>query len=443
MNVSRRVFLARSVSGAIGLGLFGAAIVLPTSAQAGGADDFGSLLPPDGNGLRLPPGFRSRILARSGQTVALTGSHSGSAAGRIWHADPDGGATFASADGGWVYVSNAEAVTPGGGGVGVIRFDASANVVDAYRILSGTTRNCAGGKTPWQTWLSCEETPTGRVWECNPFAPGSEGTARPALGVFQHEAAAVDPVHRNIYLTEDRTDGLLYRFTPTAYPSLAEGVLEVAQILDPNGQGSIVPGQSRPLAWHAVPDPLATHTETRLQVALASRFTGCEGIDYHPQEHPTAPGGEHAGQAGGQIYFSTKGDDRVWQIDTATDQISIRYDRATMPGSPLSGVDNVFVTPNGDIYVAEDPGDLQIVALTVAGQIKPIVQVIGQLGSEITGPALSPDGRRLYFSSQRSPGTTYEVEGPFLGPTASALGSLSGLTLAGALGAMAARHLMA
>ncbi len=419
--ISRRRFLARSAASAAGLGLGGAALSalgFPRSARAGGADDFGPLEPPDANGLRLPPGFRSRIVALSNQVVGNTGF--------VWHRDPDGGATFATDDGGWVYVSNSE--TDGGaGGVGVLRFDAGANIVDAYRILSGTSRNCAGGRTPWQTWLSCEETPTGRVFECDPFARGSQGVVRPALGVFQHEAAAVDPVRRRLYLTEDRPDGLLYRFTPTAYPSLASGVLEAAQILDPNGQGPIAPGQTRPLAWHVVPDPLATNTETRFQVAAATRFNGGEGIDHHADRHAD------------RIFFTTKGDDRVWQIDLATNQIEIRYDRATSAMNALSGVDNLLATPGGDLYVAEDPGDLQIVALTTTGQVVPIVQVTGQSGSEITGPALSPDGRRLYFSSQRGPGTTYEVEGPFLGPTAATLGGLPGLVLTGALALVAAR----
>ncbi len=394
--LSRRQFLARSAAGALGLGLGGtalSALVLPGSARAGGAADFGPLLAPDAHGLRLPAGFRSRIVARSGQSVGRTGF--------VWHADPDGGATYATGDGGWVYVSNAE-TDDGGGGVGVLRFDARANLVDAYRILSGTSRNCAGGRTPWQTWLSCEETPTGRVFECRPFDRNSQGTVRPALGVFQHEAVAVDPVRRRLYLTEDRTDGLLYRFTPAAWPSLERGVLEAAQILDPDRAGAIRPDQHRPLAWHVVPDPLATGTETRFQVPTATRFTGGEGIDFAP------------GPPADRIFFTTKGDDRVWQIDLANDRIAIRYDRVSSASPVLSGVDNLLVTPGGDLYVAEDPGDLQIVALTPDGGVVPIVQVTGHGDSEITGPALSPDGRRLYFSSQRHPGTTYEVEGPFL-----------------------------
>ncbi|MEM7468656.1 MAG: alkaline phosphatase PhoX [Pseudomonadota bacterium] len=79
----------------------------------------------------------------------------------------------------------------------------------------------------------------------------------------------------------------------------------------------------------------------------------------------------------------------------------------------LTGVDNVFVSPNGEVYVAEDTGDMQIVALSNTGQVIPILQVEIS-GSEICGPALSPDGTRLYFSSQRNPGTTFEISGPWL-----------------------------
>jgi secreted PhoX family phosphatase len=85
--------------------------------------------------------------------------------------------------------------------------------------------------------------------------------------------------------------------------------------------------------------------------------------------------------------------------------------------------------------VAEDPGDLQIVALTASGGVRPIVQVTGTPGSEITGPAFSPDGTRLYFSSQRSPGRTYEVTGPFAPPPEiPSLGPGWGALLTAALG---------
>ncbi|MEZ4334193.1 MAG: DUF839 domain-containing protein [Myxococcota bacterium] len=358
------------------------------SAAGALAEDVLRLGPPDANGLRLLPGFRARVVARSGERVGATDF--------VWHTDPDGGATFATPDGGWVYVSNAETEVPGTGSVGVLRFDAKGGIVDAYRILSGTNHNCAGGRTPWGTWLSCEEVPMGRVFECDPLAPGSEGELRAALGLFQHEAIAVDPITRRLYMTEDRSDGLLYRFTPDAWPSLASGTLEAAEVLDPEGDGPIRPGQVRMLAWHPVPDPLARERETRFQVEAATRFNGGEGIDHHE----------------GRVYFSTKGDDRVWRLDVQHDRLEIVYDRASRPDGPLSGVDNVVVATNGVVYVAEDPGDQQLVALLPSGATIPILQVMDQPFSEITGPALSPDGSRLYFSSQR-PGTTYEIAGPF------------------------------
>lgn len=391
--MNRRSFLRRTMCSSAGLGLlaYTSPLVIPLVGCARSddrPDPFGPLEAADANGLRLPAGFSSRVVATSGETVAGTGYR--------WHAAPDGGATFDLPSGGWIYVSNAE-LGSGAGGVGAVRFAADGTIEDAYEILSGTDRNCAGGATPWQTWLSCEEWSGGRVFECDPFSPGSQGVARPALGVFTHEAAAVDPDFERIYLTEDEPDGLLYRFTPTTYPDLSAGLLEAAEILDPDGLGPIRAGERRSLAWHAVPDPSAASGATRFQVSAATSFDGGEGCAYRA----------------GELFFSTKGDHRVWRIDTATDSIDMIYDRATEPMNVLSNPDNVFAASSGDVYVAEDPGDLQIVALTPAGRVIPIVQVTDQPGSEVTGPALSPDGTRLYFSSQRSPGTTYEVRGPF------------------------------
>ncbi len=353
----------------------------------------GMLRQTDENGVRLPAGYSSRIIAKSSEPVIAGQNY-------LWHAAPDGGACFASDDG-WVYVSNSEITSRGG--VGAIVFDAQGDVVDAYSILQNTSRNCAGGATPWGSWLSCEEIETGRVWECDPVGR-AQAVVRPALGVFNHEAVAVDEVHKQLYLTEDKLDGCLYRFTASVIsddgiPDLAAGTLEVA-VLQAEQQAEQQAKQSV-LSWVAVPDPLALHSETRYQVNSALKFNGGEGIAWFD----------------GRIIFTTKGDNRVWSYNISSQILEIVYDAADSLTPILTGVDNVTVSRSGDIYVAEDGGDLQIVVIDTQGSPYPIVQLEGHERSEVTGIAFSPDGKRLYFSSQRGTsgqsenGITYEIMG--------------------------------
>ena len=382
MTLTRRRWLGAALAGSCSLGFATAGWTRALEAGAVvGPSPYGPLGAPDGNGIRLPAGFTSRLLATSGVAVAGT-SH-------VWHFAPDGGAAFASAGGGWVYVSNAELNR---GGVGALRFAADGSVVDAYTILSGTRINCAGGPTPWGTWLSCEEFGRGRVWECDPQLPG-QGIARPALGRFSHEAAAVDPVTGIVYLTEDDDDeSRFYRFRPQRMGDLSAGLLEAAFVA-PDNQVSWIP------------------------VSPRRPYRGADSTPFAR--------GEGAWYADGVVYFCTTSDNRVWALQTATDRLQVIYDAAVAgPEAPLREPDNVTVhAPSGDVFVAEDADDLELVLLaTAAGEriAAPFLQLVGHDGSEVAGPAFSPDGTRLYFSSQRgtggrstSPGLTYEVSGPF------------------------------
>ncbi len=382
-TISRRQFLTQAIQKgpvlATGLSL----LQVSAFAQSQGFTVEGPLQTADSNGLRLPKGFVSRIVARSGQSVS--GSQ------YLWHKSPDGGACFATLGGGWVYVSNSEEYYPDAG-AGVIAFDGQGEIKTAYRILHGTVGNCAGGATPWQTWLSCEEIDCGAVYETDPMGI-KRAVKQPALGFFKHEAVAVDADRGQLYLTEDEKDGCLYRFTPAKpLPDLNQGLLEVAIVDKHNNVGWQVIDAPNP----SLNGPLQ---RTRYQVKAATPFKGGEGIWYQK----------------GLIMFATKRDNRIWVLNIESQSLQVLYDVKEHDPTLLSGVDNLAMTPEGQILVAEDGGHMQLVLLDVNGKPKPLLQVTGQSGSELTGPAFSPDGSRLYFSSQRGLdsekrlGITYEV----------------------------------
>jgi len=369
--ISRRAVLAGAIGG---LGTLVVRDLLAPPAGAVGVQ-VGSLLAVDANGWRLPPGFVSRVVAVSGQVVGDTG--------HVWHLDPDGAATFPRADGGWVYVSNSER-RDGAGGVGMVRFDASGAIVDARTLLSGTTMNCSGGATPWGTWLSCEEHPLGRVFEVDPSGARAP-VERPAMGRFQHEAAVADEDRRVFYLTEDRPDAGLYRFEPSVWGDLSAGRLDVL-CRAPAG-----------LYWAKVPDPSGSPVHPHHQLTATERFNGAEGVAYRD----------------GRVYFTTKGDGRVWRLNVETMGLDVLYEPAGRVDPQLFGVDQMTVAPWGDVVVVEDGDNMQIVMLSLTGEERLLGQLVGVSGSELTGLAFDPSGRRLYVSSQRNPGVIYEISGPF------------------------------
>jgi secreted PhoX family phosphatase len=206
------------------------------------------------------------------------------------------------------------------------------------------------------------------------------------MGRFTHEAAAADPDRKVVYLTEDDPAGCLYRFVPAVWGDLSRGRLEVLT----------------EDAWVRVPDPDGRPERTRNQVRTAKRFNGGEGCYYRD----------------GVCYFTTKGDNRVWAYHAPRNRLTVLYDGSR--AAALTGVDNITGTSGGDLYVAEDAGNMEICVITPDRVVAPFARLVGQDRSEITGPAFNPAGDRLYFSSQRGidgttdgGGITYEVRGPF------------------------------
>jgi secreted PhoX family phosphatase len=491
MSLSRRQLLGRSAAASAGLlaattGVEALAGPAAAHSREGRRHGARALFPPlqdDPAGkLALPAGFGYEIVSISGQTDLDGGL--GKTPDR-----PDGTRTVAAPGGRLRLIQNHE-LSPGegnpvplvdgtvydpgaaGGGCTVIETTRSGHRLGEWVGLSGTISNCAGGPTPWGSWLTCEETEAkagsggrekdhGYVFEVFAGAPQSQSPEPiKAWGRAAHEAVVVETGGRRVYLTEDASNptGLLYRWTaPSGYrlkPYIAkalgpdDGTLEALAVLAPDG--SVLPdlayvtaaqiGRPFRTSWVEVPERDAQTTSLRKQfaageVTFSKKLEGAWGDEDGMYVVASFAFGSSDLPAN-----ATKHDGQLWYYDYREQTLTLMayfpynallhdekagWEQGLGPSTDLAfdGPDGCHVSPYGDVILTEDGNTFNHVlayspetGTTQAVARNQIVQeqngAGGNVYSEMTGPTFSPDGRVL-FANVQEPGHVFAIRGPW------------------------------
>ncbi len=442
-RISRRAFLGIGGMGAAALALGAAGSRDALAAEAG----YGRLYPDPGGIVELPKGFQYRIISPEGSKLSN---------GAPVPSDFDGMAAFkGSRKGTTVLVRNHElslndfepggddeavegsnpydgsAVGPGGT-TSILVDNQSRKAIKDFVTSSGQSTNCAGGATPWGTWLTCEETKEagtevhGYVFEVDPRRPQSDLSKTPILdmGRFSHEAVDIDPETGIAYLTEDDPSGIsnggdpaaetgasfLYRFIPNnraKRPGALQdgGRLQVMAIDETTQTNADLyrQGQRFKVVWVDIADPDAAH-EQALLITNAIKFNRLEGAFFK----------------NGTFWFddTNGGEERLGQIFRyfpAKNILELFYE-GNDPNK-IESPDNITITPFGDLWFAEDEAVLdgnslnRVMGITPGGQVYKFARNV-LTDSEFAGPTFSPDGRTFFVNIQ-NPGITLAIWGPF------------------------------
>lgn len=468
-SVSRRGFLGGGAATGLGFAFAGAgsleAFARPTATSTRTAAGYGPLLadPHARKLLALPEGFSYTIIAESGVTSTADGSTK-------HPSDPDGMGVFPADGGASILVTNHEisgsepakvpplpglTYDPGtSGGTSTILVDQDGNRVSQYTSLAGTDNNCAGGITPWGTWLTCEETEArigprrtknhGYVFEVDPLSKAANVGKSPIplkfMGRYAHEAVAVDPATSVVYLTEDagNPNGLYFRWVPPAGFNPGKDALRELAV-SPGGDtaGKLQAMKCFRGSQHVADLSEATRVGTRLKVEwvdVPDRDAATVSVRKQFENDQITRSRKLEGQwwADGGAFFvssfarTTDGsvnnhDGQVWFYDPASDSITLKtifgvnLEPATDDGN-FDGPDNITVSPHGGFILAEDGSGIQhLVGVTSQGKAYPLARNDFN-GSEFCGPAFSANGDTLFVNIQ-SPGFTLAITGPWGRPS--------------------------
>ncbi len=455
--MKRRDFLLTALMSGTLPGLLNAAGQPGQSRIAG----FGSLQPDSRNILDLPQGFHYRVITAQGQLMEdgwkVPGWPDGMHAYELddervvlmcnhelapvqssmsaWLGKPvEHNAVMAAA-----YDSGVNSrVAPGG--VRRIVYNLKTGQVERQHLaLCGTLRNCSGGATPWGSWISCEESvllpgqygqtrPHGFCFEVPARASGlQQAIPLTAMGRFNHEAIAVDPDTGIVYLTEDRADGLFYRFIPKHPGKLVSGgQLQALALMSEKhsvstgnrGEYSFPLNDPRPVRWINLDAVQSQQDDLRYrgQKSGAVRFIRGEGMVVEKN----ATGGTKriwfmcttGGRRGlGQIfYYEPSPHEGNRQEAESPGKLTLFSE----PNNPelLRNGDNLTLMPNGDLLVCEDHEGIQrLIGVTGAGGYY-VLASNPRGASEFAGATFAPDGSTLFVNLQQQ-GGTLAITGPW------------------------------